>query len=679
MRHDAVGIFWQEEPVVKVKKEKIKRTPPERTWESPEHLPFIDEARAFDVPMLSDQDLITLSEYWLRQEPKEQFVFDIESYPNYFLIAFKNLSTGKIIYFEAHDNDVVPAADLAKLEWLMKTFTLISFNGINYDIPIATLAIHKFSAARLKEATNLIIQGDGLGEPLRPYEVYRKYKVKQLRDIDHIDVMEVAPLDGSLKIYSGRLHCPRIQDLPYPPETVLTPEQKLVVRWYCVNDLNNTELVYKDLEKAIQLRDDMGKMYGVDLRSKSDAQIAEAVISKELERITGLSNFKAPNYVDMVGQKHKYDIPSFIQYQTPNMQWVLNLVRNAVFVVAESGRIAMPDELKGLDIPIGKGIYRMGIGGLHSSEESVAHRSDDKYVIKDRDVASYYPRVILNQQLYPQHLGVGFLTVYQSIVDRRLEAKRSGDKLIAETLKITVNGSFGKTGNRYSMLYEPRLVIQTTITGQLSLLMLIERLELAGFEVLSANTDGIVTKVLRVREERFDSMLKQWEADTGFETEEAKYLALYSRDVNNYIAIKDDPTIKDDSKRVKLKGAYGETNLKKNPQNEICNEAVIALLLHGTPIDATVRQCKDIRKFVTLRKVRGGAVKDGKYLGSTVRWYHTKDPQGEIIYAMSGNRVAMSDGVSPLQDLPDTLPDDVDFDWYIEEAYNILRDIGYLA
>jgi DNA polymerase elongation subunit (family B) len=155
-------------------------------------------------------------------------------------------------------------------------------------------------------------------------------------------------------------------------------------------------------------------------------------------------------------------------------------------------------------------------------------------------------------------------------------------------LKIVVNGSFGKFGSMHSMLYAPDFLIQTTLTGQLCLLMLIERLELRGISVLSANTDGIVVHCPRDREQEVQAIFAQWREDTNFETEETTYAGIYSRDVNNYIAIKTNGG-------VKSKGAYSETGLHKNPTNEICANAVRAFLLQGTPIAATVRGSADIR------------------------------------------------------------------------------------
>src|SRR5690625_2631930 len=87
-------------------------------------------------------------------------------------------------------------------------------------------------------------------------------------------------------------------------------------------------------------------------------------------------------------------------------------------------------------------------------------------------------------------------------------------KTQSDTLKISVNGSFGKLGSKYSALYAPDLLIQTTLTGQLALLMLIERMELAGISVRSANTDGIVCQFRRELEHEMEQVAFDWMLDT---------------------------------------------------------------------------------------------------------------------------------------------------------------------
>lgn len=743
MRSDSIGMFWQDIPVTKIKKTKEKKIPVERTWESADFLPYFEEAIAFRISEYTDAHLI--AEATKHPLDREKLVFDIESYWDYFCIGFKGIDSGRIFFIEKHMEDglgCLSEADVSKIKWVLANFTVVTFNGNWYDIPILTLALNFNPVDQLKHATNLLINGASTTsyQPVRPQELYKEYRATQLPkgSVDHIDLIEVAPLDGSLKIYSGRLHAKRVQDLPYPPETRLTYNQRLVVRWYCLNDLTNTVELFVDLKPQIELREQIGIKYGgIDLRSKSDAQIAESIISSELKKLTGKYPKRLPDdyILALVGERYKYEVPDYLQFKTNDLQWVLHVIRNSLFVVGPNGRISLPEALDGLAIPIGKAVYSLGIGGLHSTEESVSHYSDEKYILKDRDVASYYPRIILNLQLYPAHLGKDFLVVYNSIVERRLYAKETGDKLTAETLKITVNGSFGKTGNKYSLLYEPRLVMQTTITGQLCLLLLIEELELKGFEVVSANTDGVVTKVERSRDAEFQAIVANWEKVTGFTTEETNYISVHSRDVNNYIAIKE-LTEKEKAKGVnpvKTKGAYGKADLKKNPQNEICNDAITEYLLNGTPLIETIHKSRDLRKFVTVRKVKGGAAKryashipeeivqlskrdvclragfeeSGKdcfivdklkydledsygfaikkfvvpgkieYLGSTVRWYYSTNVEGEILIARTGGKVPKSDGAKPMQDWLEEFPKDINYEWYLNEAEGILVDIGY--
>lgn len=664
MRSDALGFFWRDEPVVKQTKEVVKRTPPDPVWLAPDYLPGLEEALAFNVQVMGEAELLEA------KARRDQFVFDIESYPNYWLAAFASLQTGAVFYVEMAQGYEL---DVAKLNWILTNFTTIGFNSIQYDMPITSLALAGRTPRQLKDATNLIIRDEW-----RPNDILRKEKVRSiLTNIDHIDLIEVAPLFGSLKVYGGRLHAPRLQDLPFQDETVLSSEQMAIVRWYCVNDLLQTAILYDSLKEQIKLRVQLRNDYGIDVRSKSDAQIAEAVIAEEIKRRTG----HRPSRPEIEpGTLYHYQVPHFMNFQTGFMQWALSVVASSKFVVGVHGSIEMPSELNAMLLTIGENTFKMGIGGLHSTESRMAHKSDELYQIYDFDVTSYYPAIILNLALYPKHLGHTFLEVYKRIVDKRLIAKRAGQLLDAESLKITVNGAFGKLGSKHSILYSPDLLTQVTLTGQLSLLMLIERFELAGFSVVSANTDGITVKALRAKAATLQAIVKQWETDTGFSVEETKYRAYYAKDVNNYIAVKD--------KGVKSKGLYSnpwghlddEKNLimrlHKNPVNTVCLDAVEALLTTGIPIETTIRDCKDVCKFVSVRSVKGGAVKDGEYLGKTIRWYYTAE-EGEIVSAKTGNKVPRSDGAKPLMTLPATLPLDLSLDWYIAEAQRILVAIGY--
>lgn len=622
------------------------------------------------------------------------FVFDVECYPNFFYIAFKCIITGKVVDFELSPDVQM---NREKLNWMLWRYCFVGFNSKKYDIYMLLRSLDKFvTCLQLKEMSDDIIKNS-----LFSFAIEKKYKI-EVPNVNHIDLIEVCPLSASLKTYGGRLHCKRMQDLPYPEYQVLSYDEAQYVKNYCVNDLDLTALALVELKDQLSLRETMSQEYKIDLRSKSDAQVAEAVIGKEIAKVSGVYPKKPTIHPD---SQFRYHVPDYVKFQTPQLQEAVKGISKAFFSLGATGEPLWPDGLgereKGKDgkwrwvlkIKIGATTYKMGMGGLHSQEKSVSHIATPGVVISDHDVESYYPRIILNQGLYPQHLGEAFLQVYGTIVERRVAAKRSGDKTTADSLKITINGSFGKLGSKYSILYAPDLLLQTTISGQLSLLMLIERFELAGIPVISANTDGIVCKcpveMLSVR----DGIIAQFEKDSDFVTEETRYLAVYSRDVNNYIAVKQaqDKATKqwlNQPDGCKFKGAYSNHwadpkaaifRFHKNPETTICIEAAAAFLTQGTPIEETITNDRDIRKFIKVRTVKGGGHKDGEFLGKVVRWYYAEGDLTAIHYVGSGNKVPTSEGGTPLMDLPEHFPNDMNFGWYIKKTTEILTEIGCLA
>jgi hypothetical protein len=655
-----------------------------------------------------------------------QAEFDTECYPNYWLLKFKPRGD-TVRTFRLLSGQSFTQLEIGIMSKLFQSYSVRSFNGLGYDVPMVTAAMLGYTPERLKQLNDMIIV-DGM----KPWQL----NLPEWAPADHIDVMEVAPGAGSQKQYAGRIHYKTMRDLPYEANTVLTAEQMGEVDIYCENDLGQLAALVDELEPQIKQREVLSERYGIDLRSKSDAQVAEAVLKKRCEQATGKRIYK--NDVNW-NMRFKYNVPDFINFSIPQLVKAFEIVRDSEFGLDYKGSVKMPDRLEGLEIIIGNTAYKIGIGGLHSKEKRIVHKSDDNWALFDNDVASYYPSLILNSGEWPQALGPTFLSEYNAIKNERLDAKhkqaelkKSGDtsskeyetaKTGNEGGKIMINGTFGKTGSQYSVLFAPTMLIQTTITGQLSLLMLIEWHELCGIPVVSANTDGIITKCPRNKIGLSKSLIEDWQKLTGLEMETVEYRAIYSRDVNNYFAVKTNG-------EVKRKGEYSRAGLieKKNPFVEICADAVELFLANGTPIEHTISLCWDIRKFVVVKRVSGGAVKlwgegvvkgtkvrdmiqlleqkgwekegrkwkkDGmvmdarsayqscfppqipEYLGKVVRWYYSKKAPGPIVYKTNGNTVSLSYGAKPCMTLPDTFPTDIDYDWYFEKAYSILHDIGY--
>lgn len=610
---------------------------------------------------------------------KPRLFADIECYSDYFLVMLL-AEDGRGAAFELYEDHPL---DVGRLTALLTNpqFELQSFNGNGYDIPMIKLALTGATCQQLKDASDRIIN-----ENLKPWEFARQYDQAEL-ELDHVDLIEVAPGQNSLKIYGARLHCPVLQDLPIDPAATIKPEQRAILKRYCRNDLLVTKALSDALKPELELRRAMNEtlraeldavehgylMDAPDVRSKSDAQIAEAVLKQRVFLKTGAIPRRPPGDTR---RTFYYKAPGYIRFKLPQLQEALDLAQRSPMAVADTGHVEMPKAIDDLAITIGSTTYKIGLGGLHSQESSVSHYADERYYLRDIDVRSYYPNLMLNMEMYPVSMGPQFLTEYRNVLVERLAAKDAGEKTKDSILKIVLNGTFGKTSSKYSILYNPQMMIATTLSGQLSILMLIEAFETRGIPVVSANTDGVVIRCPRAGEALQRRIVKAWEQIANLETEETDYTSIHARDVNSYVAIKTDG-------KVKTKGAFAlpksdRERLAKSPQNEICVRAAIEYLTNKTPVADTIRQCRDLTQFLTVKRVTGGAVKGDRYIGKSVRWYYSTEVKGLITYQNNGNAVPRTAGARDVNDLPSEFPSDVDFDWYVNEAEDLLADLGVL-
>lgn len=655
--------------------------------------------------------------------------WDTECYPNYWLIKFRDDRTGQIVGFPQWPGHPL---DIAGVRAMLASSELIGFNTKNYDEPMTALALTGVSCERLKQANDAIIVGG-----VKPWQFYEMFNCVWAAEYDSVDIMEPTPgVRIGLKMYGGRAHSRQLQDLPIDPAKPLSDFDRVGISVYCDNDLETTRDVWLEIKPRRELRVAMTVQYNIDLRSKSDAQMAEAIIKTML-------GFRPEKRIVHHGYQFHYQPPPFVQFKTQQLRDVFDTVCTHAFTCSDKEQyeavssdegddeapadkiktgVIIPPAIKKIRIAIGSSIYKFGMGGLHSQEKKIVHYAQAGVnTVSDHDVASYYPSLILLLGMFPQQLGPRFIEIYKSIYDERLSAKdnaklakKEAERLtalsamdasaaaskaakeyqtIADGLKIVLNGTFGKLFSKYSILFSPEQGVQVTITGQLCLLMLIEALEAVGIPVVSANTDGIVLKTRVGMEWLRDQIIKDWERTTGLEMEETQYKAMYCRDVNNYIAFKLDG-------EHKAKGVFGPDGIMagasgKTPSRRICAEAVVEFLGKGIPIETTIYQATDIRKFLTVRQVKGGGVKRYKSpligtdfepfepppdtvieLGKAVRWYYGKNETTGIYYKTNGNKVADSDGAVPMMLLKEGIPPDLNYDYYIGHARRLLNDLG---
>lgn len=647
---------------------------------------------------------------------KEIIVLDSEIVPSHYLFAAKRLSDGKRMRLWGHRPE-----DMERLGLLLRNPSLqwISFNGVKFDIPLAVAAAGGASVRELKSMANDIINNN------KPeWMTYRDYAIEKVitgdgSAIDHVDLIEVAPgVMVSLKLYGARMGSPSLVDMPYHHEDWLEDWQAEVLAEYCDNDLDETERLYNRVKAQIGLREQVSQKYGIDLRSKSDAQMAEAIIGKELN-LGRSGKVEVPRTVT-------YKAPPFIQPRSPILQDILTRVQGHNFKINQAnGSVELPEFLSGEPVLIGKGVYQMGIGGLHSQHDRcVFWQATPDFEIVDADIGSQYPTIISNAGLSPKNLGAGFLPLYRGIIKERLAAKHAGNMLVANTFKIVLNGSYGKFGSMFSKLYAPDLMIATTLTGQFYLLSVIYELDQMGVTVISANTDGITFGGTPELVKKAKAFIDMYGWMSNFEFEYAHFRKIAYKDVNNYIGVTTDG-------KIKCKGLYAASGLQKNPTNEVCTLAAQAYLAYDTPVDQFVRKhlsAENLPDFLQARTVNGGAMQcvtqpeptdraafledygykfngkkwefgdewegtelmsyrrqmeiltkaSGTKLGRVARWYYSKDPSYDagIRYVRSGNLVPKSEGGRAMMKLSEEVPSDINVQRYIDETISNLANMG---
>ena len=595
-------------------------------------------------------------------------VFDTEILGGRFLFKGRVLENRNLITIWLHHPDAVQ-----RLRNVMESGCLfVSFNGIRFDTPVISAALSGRSAKDIKIIADSIIAHD-----MQPWEVERRFGLPSLK-FNHIDLIEVSPSFVSLKAYGARMHMPWLKDLPFPHNVEsLTEEEYEQVDIYCENDLDTTEELYKRLHKEITLRISMGSEYGLDFRSKSDTQMAEAAFVKRL----GLSRNKPRVPVSV-----SYKVPDFIEFESPHLAALAQRMEDTQYHVNQkSGHVELPAFLGKEIVKLNNGTYQMGVGGLHSThDKKVCHVATDTYEIVDIDAASFYPMIAVNGGMIPQNTGAKFIDEYRAIIEKRLEAKRlwklaekagdykavDGYKSTADSLRIAINGTFGKTASRWSPLYSPDLMIAITLTGQLTLLNLIERLEKVGAVALSANTDGIAMGYPKALKETVEGVVSAFSERSGFEFEYTPYRVIALKDVNNYVAVKLD-------RKVKAKGIYAPLDLKKNPTAPICAAAVCEWLARGTPFEDTIMKAP-FTEFISARTVNGGGVQGEEYLGKVVRWYMSTETLPPLTYKTNGNKVPKTEGAKACMVIKDKVahPRDLSYTWYLLEAIKIAVNLG---
>ncbi len=388
-----------------------------------------------------------------------------------------------------------------------------------------------------------------------------------------------------------------IEDLPYKFDKSLSFNEMEHVKNYCKNDIEATELFYNKNIDNIIFRTNMCTELNHNVMNYSDVKIGEYINQITYEKLSGrkYNDFKdLKTYRDIFHVKDL--IPDYIQFKTPYLQDFLNEISDKSFYLNESKENSFCRILHfaGIEIKFAK-------GGVHSNDNPMIVTISDDELLKEKDVGSMYPGSIIEGMFYPEHLGKEWYLGIKHLFDERAfkikpalkkEVYKSPEYNFLDSkqnaYKLAMNGGgYGKTGSEHSWQYDPMVIMKTTFKGQLSLLMLVEDLYLAGAQIISMNTDGVVIKYNKSLSDKILEIHKNWENTTKYILEDTNYKKIVFRDVNSYIAF----IIDDEGNHLKykLKGAFEiDRDFHKNHSKRIVPIALANYFINNVKIEDTI-------------------------------------------------------------------------------------------
>lgn len=526
------------------------------------------------------------------------FIMDTEVFAHDYVVVAKEKNTGKYYIFH---NDAQGIRFF--IEQTNGLFAM--FNGKHYDRFIISAICKDGRPEVVKKVNDFIIAGN-MGWDFPDREIIN-YK------FDFYDLMDDCQMGLSLKAIEAHLGMDiRETTVSFDIDRPLSDHERDEVIFYCKHDVDATDKLNDLRQDYLLNKIKLGNEKGIPARKAlymTNAKLTAA-------------------FLDAEAQEH-WDEREYVYPDTLLRKYIPDKVFE-FFDRLKDDSISTEDIFKEkLEIMVGDCPCTIAYGGIHGAIPCYQETESDDRTIRNKDVASYYPhQMILNGYC---SRNIPSPEVYKATIERRVAAKKAGDKATANALKLVLNTTYGAMLNRYNDLYDPLMGRSVCISGQLQLLELALHLieECNTLKVIQLNTDGIMVSLDNSDIERYEEVTQEWEKRTGFELEEDFIHMICQRDVNNYVEVpvKGSPKIKGG---VLVRGIAPAGAFNINNNAVVIARAVKEFIANGVPVEETINASTELLDFQLIAKA------SSKY----TEVYHEVD--GELVSVQRVNRVYAS-------------------------------------
>lgn len=479
-------------------------------------------------------------------------VYDIEVYPNYFLLCYTSISAdvNKIIsrkedleikYIDSRDaNFAQQIYELFKFN--LNDLTLwVGYNNTSYDDNIiAYICKHRAEAAvnkdkflkDLKNLSDSIINNTKLDERIwvnfTSADLIKEIKVFGKKSINNLSLKDLElNLGMEIEKEESQSFNENVKDFEH------------VIK-YCKHDVWATSVVAMMSfdNDFYNISNVYNKLFLYDLYMTEQIKTMYLTVDDwKYKQLFFRINMSLPSLAAEYFAKEKKDELFFvvndeIKIIEPKMPKALEIFekrKKDVFCKIDNFIIA------------GKEIS-FGDGGIHTTNNDELKFYLNVY---NFDVTSYYPSFL--EKL--QDIANIDLKKYKRIKAERIELKKKKDNISQAkqtAYKLALNSLTGKFNEKreYNAFYNPSVYLSITNSCQILLVDLAERLS-NYINLVQLNTDGIAFTLKPNNSiEEIKKIIKTWENDFGFALEESFFARFFERSVNEYLAITDTGKVK---------------------------------------------------------------------------------------------------------------------------------------
>lgn len=645
---------------------------------------------------------------------KKQF-FDFEVYPTWWLCVVGVYPEDEALDESLKDDFSVFTSDdetaPRRLHEMIsnREFVSMGYNIKNYDNVILNAVFNGFEPRDLKKISDLILDRDlAFRDPA--YAPFLDVSKQRFKNFVYQDLYDDGD-DKSLKDKEASLSLDiRETTVPFNKENLTSGDKEEII-YYCKHDVWSTMKFYKEVSKPyVETKLIVGRVFG----------ISEAVCYKSTNATLSGIALGAEKRFFPDAERVDVEIPDglkqYIEYYLPK-----SIV----------DRVCHSKEL--YEVELFGNVVTYANGGIHSEPidpkpkkkkdegcKNFIVRANELWALVNLDASSFYPATMIEWKTLSR--AVKHPEVFEKIYRERLHLKDVIQKfeekygkatdlapseereayevatLRAAAYKLILNTTYGASGNKFLALSDPYMTTKTCRLGQLMLTALANNLYNSigkdNIFIVQTNTDGILCYVKREYLYLLYAIGEAFTKTTRILLEYEEEDTIWQKDGNDYIMLKKNG-------KAKKKGNMFVTDVHMKGYNKlrplsmyVCKNAMVKWLLEGKPVEESIRNETNLENFViSCNKGNGVSIcrefasGPDEPLDRCNRVYASKNERLGEMKIWRNIRGKLSKYKSPncpphcelinnkLADYSfDTIKPDIDYDWYIEQTYNLIDE-----